>query len=125
MGYCPVAQSHRNLRIPNTTDKSPASVPLRHISNLLDVLMGQCRWDDPLAQQGASIVLGDSDEEAWQYVENRRQRTTKRHKRNMAVIRNLEKAHYGRSSYFRLVESQLYRKPRYGGDHSGTALWRD
>ena len=38
----------------------------------------------------------------------------------MSIIRDIEKAAYGKNSYFRLLEYGLYREPQNEGDYSGT-----
>ena len=68
-----VAASHSDLLASSSTpsgqtnihgrpmERFPASVLLHHKSHLSDALIGQCRWDDPLARGEAELVLGGSD----------------------------------------------------------------
>ena len=132
-----VVQAHRDLIAPKTTPSGqinthgrtlgrfPASLPLRHISHLSDALVGQTRWDDPLVQMEMGIVLGGDSAHAWEFIDLCRRRAIRKYKYNADIIKSLEKATYGRNSYFRLVENGLYREPRYEGDYSGEAPYSD
>lgn len=135
--WATIAQAHRDQMAPASTpsgqanthgrplDRFPASVPLRHISHLSDALIGQARWDDPLVQFEAAVVLGNDDSAAWEFVNSCRQRMIRQYKFNMGIIRDIEKAAYGKNSYFRLLECGLYREPQFEGDYSGEAPQTD
>ena len=98
-----------------------ASVPLRNVSHLSDALIGQARWDDPAVENAASIVLGNDDAAAWEFVKACRHRMKRTYKDNMIIIRDVDKTRYGKDSYFRLVENSLFVTPKFECDYSGQA----
>ena len=102
-----------------------ASVPLRHVSHLSDVLIGQVRWDDPAVEYEASIVLEEDDTAAWEFVNSCRRRMARLYKNNMSIIRSVEKSSFGKNSYYRLVENGLFKTPEFKGDYSGQAPYSD
>ena len=102
-----------------------ASVPLRHVSHLSDALIGQARWDDPAVEHEAGIVLGKDDAAAWDFVNTCRHKMKRMYKHNMTITRDVEKARYGKDSYFRLVENRLFVTPKFEGDYSGQAPLSD
>ena len=75
-----LATFHREFTAPKTTpsgqqnshgyplQRFPASVPLRHVSHLSDALLGLARWDDPMVQYEAAILLGDDDHASHTFV---------------------------------------------------------
>ena len=102
-----------------------ASVTLRHVSHLSDALIGQARWDDPAVEYEASIVLGEDDTAAWEFVNSCRRRMARLYKHNMSIIRSVEKSSFGKNSYYRLVENGLFKTPEFEGDYSGQAPYSD
>ena len=56
----------------------------------------------------ASIVLGNNDAAAWEFEKACRHRMKSTYKHNMTIIRDVEKARYGKDSYFHLVENGLF-----------------
>ena len=89
-----------------------ASVPLRHDSHLSDTLIDQARWDDPAVEHEASIVLGEDDTAAWEFVNSCRRRMARLYKHNMSIIWSVEKSSFGKNSYYRLVENGLFKTDR-------------
>ena len=126
-----LAANHRDFVAPKTTPSGqanthgiplhrfPASVPLRHISQLTDALIGLARWDDPLVQQEVAILLGDDEQASRTFVDKCRNRMAETYKSNMTIIRDLEMTHYGDNSYYLLVENGRYRLPQFEGDGTG------
>ena len=102
-----------------------ASVPLRHVSHLSEALIGQARWDDPAVEYKAGIVLGNDDAAAWDFVNTCRHKMKCMYKHNMTIIQDVEKARYGKDSYFRLVENGLFVTPKFKCDYSGQAPLSD
>ena len=72
-------------------------------------------------QYEAAIVLRNDDSAAWDFVDFCRRRLIRKYKYNMSIIRDIEKAAFGKNSYFRLLECGLYREPQFEGDYSGEA----
>ena len=54
-----------------------------------------------------------------------RHKMKRMYKHNMTIIRDVEKARYGKDSYFRLVENSLFVTPKFEGDYSGQAPLSD
>ncbi|KAF8453402.1 hypothetical protein BDZ91DRAFT_808010 [Kalaharituber pfeilii] len=118
-----VAAAHRDLMATNgtpsgqinihgyPTHRFPAAVALRHISALSDALIGQRRWDDPAVLIEADLVLGENENDAWDFVNSCRHRMIRAYKQNMKIIRELETYHYGKNSYYYLVDKGLYKEP--------------
>ena len=102
--------------------KLPGSVPLNHISDLSDTLVGRSRWDDPLVKLEAELALGKNDKAAWHFVNKCRKKMTLAYKRNMKIIAEEEKAAFGRNSYFRLVARGLYQEPKCEGDFTAADI---
>ena len=103
----------------------PASVPLKHVSYLSNAVVGQTRWDDPMVEYGASIVLGGDDETAWKFVKECCRRMTRLYKHNMTVIREVEKDSFRKNSYLCLLENGLYKEPQFEGDYNDPAPYSD
>ena len=141
-----IAAAHRDLIAPTSTPSGQVNthgrpigrfapdIPLHHISSLSDALIGQRRWDDSLVRLEAEIVLGSDDVAAWSFVNNCRLKVSddlaaysfvnnsqlkvlSQYKVNMRVIRDLEKTHYGKRSYYYLCEHGLFQEPRWEGDY--------
>jgi hypothetical protein len=100
----------------------PAAVSLRGISALSDALVGLRRWTDPQVRQDAEILLDADERRSWKFVEGCRSRMAAAFKKNMQLIRELEKECFGENSYYALKESGKYRFPKFEGDFSGDAL---
>ena len=123
-----IASYYRGLEAPKTTPSGqsnshgypfkrfPASISLRHISHILDALVGLTRWDDPMVKKELAVLLGLNDSASRKLVKKCRKRMIKVYKANMVIIRELEMELYGENSYYRLIESGRYRAPRFEGD---------
>ena len=121
--------SHRDLlALPSTPSgqtnthgrpigRFPASLPLRHISNLCDALIGQSKWTEPLVRKEVNVLFGKDEEAAWNFVHACRRNLLHQYKFNMKIIRELEIKHYGKNSYYYLVENGLYHEPEKEGDY--------
>lgn len=118
-----VAATHRDLTATNGTPSGqinthgfspyrfPAAVAMRNISALSDALVGQRRWDDPHVVIERNWLLGPDDDQAWRYVQHCRSKMKRAYKRNMALIRKLEKEYYGNNSFYYLRETGQYTEP--------------
>ena len=73
----------------------------------------------------ASIVLENDDAAGWKFVKACRHRMKHTYKHNMSIIRDVEKARYGKDSFFGLVENGLFVTPKFEGDYSGQAPLSD
>ena len=92
------------------------SVPLNHISRLLDALVGRRWWVDPLVKLEAELVLGKNDKAAWHFVNKWRKKMKLVYKRNLKIIAEEEKAGFGRNIYFCLIERGVYQERKYEAD---------
>ena len=99
--------SHRDLlALPSTPSgqtnthgrpigRFPASLPLRHISNLSNALIGQSKWTEPLVRKDVNILFGKDEKAAWNFVNACRKNLLRQYKFNMQIIRELEIKYYG------------------------------
>jgi hypothetical protein len=118
-----VAATHRDLVATNGTPSGqinthgfpphrfPAAVSMRNISALSDALVGQRRWDDPLVIIERNWLLGPDEDAAWKFVEHCRSKMRRAYKRNMVLVRRLEKEYYGENSFYYLRETGQYVEP--------------
>ena len=104
-----------------TAREVPGFCAFEACQSLIVALVGQTRWDDPMVEYEASIVLGGDDETAWKFVKDCCQRMTRLYKHNMTVIREVEKDSFGKHSYFRLVENSVYKEPQFERDYNEPA----
>ena len=107
------------------TERFVAFVPLRHVSHLSDALIGQAHWDDSAVEHETGIVLGNDNAAAWDFVNTCRHKMKRMYKHNKTIIRDVEKARFGKDSYFRLVENGLFVTAKFEGDYSGQAPLSD
>ena len=118
-----VAAMHRDLVVTNGTPsrqinmhgfppyRFPAAVSMRNISALSDALVGQRRWDDPVVVIERNWLLGPDEDAAWKFVEHCRGKMKREYKRNMTLVRRLEKEYYGENSFYYHRETGQYVEP--------------
>ena len=84
---------------------------IRHISALSDALLGQRRWDDPQVIIERNWLLRADADPSWIFIERCRERLAKAFRRNMRLVRLLEREYYGENSFYYLREIDQYQEP--------------
>jgi hypothetical protein len=80
--------------------KFPVAVRMSSTSPLCDALLGYRKWDDLEVQLERNIVLGPDEANAWEYIQQTRQRLVENYKLAWKNLEQLERTLYDTNSFF-------------------------